>query len=389
MIAYNRTSLDNMIIRKQADEAFGAGCISPEENTKIGVNYPVYFYTPNIFICIGLFLLTTVIVAFSLGLLFLIGAGGINSVIFLLIFSALVCYGALEYTVHKRRHFRSGVDYALLWMSAGLLFTGLYLTVNNMSTTSQCIIIFTISLLFTLRFINHIMALVAYMALLAFIFNISAEPGGTTRLITPFILMTVSVACWFLCFRFYIHENFRHYRQCLNVLKVSALISFYLAGNYFVVRELSNYMFGSFQHVGERISLGWLFWILTVATPVLYISQGIWKKDHIFLWVGLLLMAATVFTVRHYYSVLPAEWAMMFGGIGIIAIAYGLIRYLKIPRYGLTSQENNNKHLLEKFQIESLVIAETFAVPAAAPAPANDFQFGGGSGGGGGAGGQY
>ena len=46
-----------MDIREQGDEAFAAGCITPEENTKIGVAYPLDFYTPNIFICFGLFLL--------------------------------------------------------------------------------------------------------------------------------------------------------------------------------------------------------------------------------------------------------------------------------------------------------------------------------------------
>ena len=389
MIAYNRTSLDNMAIRKQADEAFDAGCITPEENTKIGATYPVDFYTPNIFICVGLFLLTVVIVVFSLGLLFLITAGGSGSIAPLLIFSFVVCYIALEYTVRDRLHYRSGVDYALLWTSAALLCAGIFMSVNIMSTTSLCIIIFIISLLLAIRYANFLMALVAYTALLAFIVSIAKQPGGIAQGVTPFIIMAVSVAGWFLSVRFYSHERCKHYRQCLTAIKVATLVSFYLAGNYWVVRELSIYLFGPSQHVGGSISMGWFFWMLTVATPLFYLYQGIRKKDSILLWTGLPLIAATVFTVRHYYSVLPAEWAMILGGIVIIAVAYGLIRYLNTPRHGFTSQESSNKHLLEKLQIESLLIAETFAAPSAAPAPANDFQFGGGSGGGAGAGGQY
>jgi hypothetical protein len=231
VIAYNRTSLDNMTIRKQAEEAFEAGCITPEENTKIGATYPIDFYTPNIFISVGLFLLTVVIAACSLGLFMLAIAGGSGSLATLLIFSGLVCYGALEYVIYKRRHFRSGVDSALLWMSAGLLYAGLYVTFNNMSTTSQCITIFTISLLFTLRFANNIMALLAYTALLAFIINIAAELNRTVQLVTPFIIMAVSVASRFISVRFYNHERYRHYRQCLTVIKVATLSSFYLAGN--------------------------------------------------------------------------------------------------------------------------------------------------------------
>jgi hypothetical protein len=389
MIAYNRTGLDNMTIRKQAKEAFAAGCITDEENTKIGDSYPVNFYSPNIFICVGLFLLTIVIIACSLGLFLLSDMGNRGAFASLLIFFSLICYAALEYIVYKRRHFRSGVDYALLWMSAGLLYTGLYFAVNNLSGISQCITIFTIGLLFTLRFANNVMALLAYTALLAFTINIAAELNRTVQLVTPFIIMTVSVATGYLSDRFHDRKTYRHYRQCLTVIKAASLTSFYLAGNYFVVSELGSYVFGPSQEAGGGISMGWLFWILTLATPFLYIYRGIQKKDSIFLWTGLALIACSIFTIRYYYHLLPVEWAMLFGGIGIVAIVYGLIRYLRTARHGFTSLESSNKHLLENLHIESLVIAETFAASAEAPAAANDFQFGGGSGGGGGAGGQY
>src|SRR5258705_10019552 len=99
----------------------------------------------------------------------LVNGGSYESFSILLIFFGLVCYGALEYVVHKRKHFRSGVDYALIWMSAELLYGGFYFSVNNMSTASQYIAACTISIFFTLRFANNIMVLIAYASLLAFI----------------------------------------------------------------------------------------------------------------------------------------------------------------------------------------------------------------------------
>ncbi|HEY4966314.1 MAG TPA: hypothetical protein VII28_07935 [Puia sp.] len=389
MIVYNRTSLDNMTIRNQAHEAFDAGCISPEENKKISDTHPVNFYTPNIFICIGLFLLTVVIAAFSLGLFFLIIESGIRSFVPPMIFSFLVCYVVLEYIVSQRRHFRSGVDYALLWMSAAFLCAGIYMSVDHMSAIFLSFTFGMIGILFTLRFANFIMAAVVYGALLAFIVNIAAELGRTAQVVTPFIIMGVSVAGWFLSVRLYHRDSLRHYRQSLTVIQAATGISFYLAGNYYIVSELGNYMFGSSQPEGAGISMGWFFWMFTVVTPLFYIYQGIRKKDSIFLWTGLALTAATVFTIRHYYSVLPAEWAMIVGGIVIIAISYGLTTYLKTARKGFTSRERSNKQVLENLNLESLVIAETFAGSPVAPAPNNDFQFGGGTGGGGGAGGQY
>ena len=388
MIAYNQKSLDNLSVRDQVKDALDAGCISVEENTRISAAYPVDFYTPNFFICIGLFVLTAIIVSCSLGFFILINSGSEDALNILIIFFGLICYGALEFTVHKFRHFRSGVDYALLWMSAGLLFAGIYMAVSNMSVAFQCITVCSISLFFALRFANHLMALIAYLASLIWIIDISTELARPYQQLLPFIIMAVSIATCFISFRLYHVNKCRHYRECLANIKVGSLVSFYLAGNYFAVSEMNNAIFSQNGNT-ENISMAWLFWILTVATPLFYIYRGVRKKDHLFIWTGLGLVAATVFTIRYYYHVMPVEWALISGGIVMIAIAYGLIRYLKTPRHGFTSQEGSSKNLLEKLHLESLVIAETFGGPSAVKTPSNDFQFGGGSGGGGGAGGQF
>ena len=343
---------------------------------------------PNFFICIGLFVLTTIITCCSLGFFILINGSSEDSLNVLIIFFGLICYGALEYTIYKFRHFRSGVDYALLWMSAVLLFAGIYLAVNNMSVGIQCITVCAISLFFALRFANHLMALIAYLALLTWIVHIGTNIARPYQPLLPFIIMAVSIVICLLSFRLYTINKCRHYRECLANIKVASLVSFYVAGNYFAVSEMNN---AFFSHDGNtaNLSMAWLFWILTIAIPLFYIYRGIQKKDHLFMWTGLGLVAATAFTIRYYYHVLPVEWALISGGIVMIAIAYGLIRYLKIPRHGFTSQEGSSKHLLENLHLESLVIAETFGGASAANAPSNDFQFGGGSGGGGGAGGQF
>lgn len=386
MIAYSQKNLDHLSVRDQARDALDAGCISAEENARIRTAYPVDFYTPNFFICIGLFVLTTIIALCSFGFFILINSRSEDSLNVLTIFFGLICYGALELTVYKFRHFRSGVDYALLWMSAGLLFAGIYMAVNNMSVAFQCITVCLISLFFTLRFANHLMALIACIALFTWIINTGTRPDESYQRLLPFIIMAVSTAVGFLAFSLYDVKKCRHYRECLANIKVASLVSFYLAGNYFAVSEMNHSIF---SHNTENISMAWLFWLLTVSTPLFYIYRGVRKKDHLFIWTGLGLVAATVLTIRYYYHVMPVEWALISGGLVMIFIAYVLIRYLKTPRYGFTSMESNNKHLLENLHIESLIITETFGGSSVAKAPPNDFQFGGGSGGGGGAGGQF
>jgi hypothetical protein len=103
--------------------------------------------------------------------------------------------------------------------------------------------------------------------------------------------------------------------------------------------------------------------------------------------VGLLLVAAIVFTLRYYYHLLPAETAMVTGGIIFIVMAYALIKYLHEPKYGFTYKEQDDKFFMDKLTVESLVIAQTFSAPQL-PTDTGT-QFGGGSGGGGGASGEF
>ena len=387
MIAYNRTGLDNRVVGEQAAEALAKGCITLEEYTQIGTGYPVSFYTPNGYIRIGLFLLTVVIAAFSLGLLGLMSISGSHGFGGLLIFFGLVSYGVLEYMVAGKKHFRSGVDDALLWMSVGLLYAGLELSIEHMTVTAEFVVAFSLAFYGVLRFADGVLTLVAYGALLGIIFNMGMGSEETGGIVMFFILMGCSVGVYWLCIALYLKRGCRHYRPCLMILRAACLVGFYAAGNYFVVREMGSYRWDPAAQPGGSVPLGWLFWILTVGTPLFYVYRGVRKKDVVFLWVGLALIAAAVFTIRQYYHVLPAELAMVVGGILLIGGVYVAINYLRTPRHGLTYAEINDKHFIQNLHIESLVIAETFAAPAA-PA-ADGHSFGGGSGGGGGAGGEF
>jgi membrane protein YdbS with pleckstrin-like domain len=115
---------------------------------------------------------------------------------------------------------------------------------------------------------------------------------------------------------------------------------------------------------------------------LVYLTLGIFKKDSILLRVGLILIAAIVFTVRYYYSILDAEILMIAGGATMILLAWLLTRYLQTPKFGFSSEEGDSKNVMDKLHIESLILAETFSQQ---PSAGDDQQFGGGDFGGGGA----
>ncbi len=383
MIAYNKLWLDNVQLQQQAGREFDEHCISKEENEAINQKYAVGFYMPNPFVRIGLFVLTVIIAAFTLGLFSLLFlSGGVESFGALSVVFGVITYAALELMV-TRKHYKSGVDDALLWMAATFIVGGINASAN-VPPLANAWIIFLIALFLSLRFINVLMGAAACIALTAIVFYSYIKFGDVAKATTPFLIMIVCSLIYWLSKKLLRMEQWRHYNNCLTMASITALVCFYIAGNYFIVRESSIAMFNLNLQEGQSIPLGWLFWIFTILIPPLYIFRGIQKKDAVLLRTGLLLIAAMVFTIRYYYHIASIETAMAIGGIIMIAIAYTLIKYLHEPKFGFTYLEKGDKLFIDKLQIESLVIAESFTGPSAQPAT-GDTQFGGGSGGGGGA----
>jgi hypothetical protein len=210
--------------------------------------------------------------------------------------------------------------------------------------------------------------------------------GTIAKAILPFVVMVIAFGIYVLVLNVKHETSLRHYKFCFIMLEVLSLITTYVSVNYFVVRELSVMMFDLRLPQNASITGGWFFWICTFLLPVLYIARGVQKKDHVILRTGLVLIAATVFTYKYYYTVAPVEQVMTAGGILLIIVAYVVIRYLQTPRKGITDTPAEYETLEGGLQVESLVIAETFSE---SPAPDEGFRFGGGSTGGGGATGQF
>ncbi len=385
MITYNSQWLDNRDIQQQAQEALAAGVITRPECDRIKEAYPCKFYTPNLFIRGGLFLLTLLAVACGLGLFMLMAMGGGDRAFgFILIFWGLASYAALEFFIRVRRFYRAGVDDALLWLAGGLVFGGISWLSQSLSPVLAGGIVFVLAAWGVFRYADRLMGLVGHGALIYLIFHLLTGTGylGTTLL--PFIVMAVSIVSCFLCVRLSDKASWRHYRGCLSILRMAALVSFYLSGNYYIIQHISASIHGD----AAPIALSWLWWSFTVIVPVAYLIGGVKQKDVILLWTGMALVAGAVFTIRYYHHLLSTEWAMIAGGSILVIGAYALIRYLQRPKCGFTSAAPAQIHPLQHLPIEGMIVAETFQSIAAPPINQTN-SFGGGSGGGGGASGTY
>ena len=385
MIAYNHTSLDNLLINEEALFAFEQNLISKEEGQGIEKTYPVNLYSPNFFMRIGLFLLTAVIILMVFGLLCLTMLSSSETKFGILtLVCSLATYAALEFLIHERNHYGSGIDDAMMWLSMGFMIGAVNLLNSSLSINAQVVLIFILASFFLLRFGNLLMGGLAFISFLGVVFYSLIPLGDMAKTAMPFLLMALSFFVYWLMRKYKNNNRLRHYKDCCTLIEILALILLYVAGNYFVVREVSNNMFNLNLKEGESVPGGWFFWIPTILLPLVYIFIGIQKKAIILLRTGLILVAGIVFTIRYYYHVAPLEIAMSIGGIIMILIAYFITKYLTPPKHGFTHAEPNDPQLAGLLQLESLVVTQTFH-QTTAPESAKPFDFGGGSGGGAGA----
>jgi len=384
MIAYNKEWLDNQAANDDIDEAYEIYLINAEEKKRANSLFPVGFYSPNYFIRAGLYILTFIIAGFSFGLICLILMSTVESIFSgLLIFFGSGAYAMLEYFVRQKHHYRSGVDDALMWIAGGCILFGIAIA-TDFNFNTMAFVVLILALYFTVRFADILMAGLAVIAFVSLFFHNYTQFGNLAKATTPFVMMILAGMIYFVAKRNEKNTGLKHYALCNMMVQIVSLLLFYAAGNYFIMREASDAMFELNLQPGQTILYGWLFWILTFLVPFLYIGWGVKTKDPVLLRIGLLLVAAIVFTVRYYHSVWPIEIVMLFGGIVLVSIAYILPRWLSKPRMGFTSEELRGKFIMDKLNVETLVITETFGSTAKP-----DTGFGGGSFGGGGSSGEF
>lgn len=378
-MGYNMVSFKNRLIIQESEEAFAQQLITEAELQEIKRKYPVGYYSPNFIIRIGMFLVTPVVLLFSLGLLGLIFLSDMgNQLNFLMLFFSLLGFIVLEYFTKVKHHYQSGVDDALLYASALTFYFALVqlFDAGEIACSSLAVFIcgFTV-----IRYKDRVMTVLMCCSAAVLLFFLLAEMSFIPIHIIPFIVMLFGYGLYrFVQYQQYTTTDIFH--GCGFTAQVTALFIFYLSGNYFVVDQANQ----SFFNVYTMPWFHWIFWLHTIFIPVVYCFLGIRRKNRQLLIVGLLLIAVAVFSVRHYYPLVPIEWVLLSIGSVLIMASLLLHRFFRNPVYGISLAEQSSGSDIHN--LESLIIAETF--PAEIPAQQNT-TFGGGSFGGGGSSGSY
>ncbi len=381
MIAYNRNWLDARLTREQAKEWQVRGLLTAAQEKTVAERYKPDFYSPNVFVRIGLAIFT---------LILMLALAGLAAVIFepdrepgmalFCLFWGVLWLCLLEFwSVRTARHYGSGIDDMLLYggLTAVISGTGLLLPYNT-PTLVYCLVALPFLVVAAIRYADRLVAAAAFICALLIILLTVKEIPSLALYLLPFAGMAFSALAYRFARRGGERYTWRYWFGVLAVVETLALVTFYVSGNYWVVQQA-----GLELYQLEQAPMAWFFWAFTFAVPAIYITLGLRLKDRLLLDIGLALIAAAVFTFRYYFHVLPLTWAAVMAGAVMFVFAFFAIRYLRKHPGAFTFDTGAEKSLLQ--EIEEQLVEQTIASQPG-PTPVKQEGFGGGQFGGGGAG---
>lgn len=390
MKAYNPQWSANDSTQQTAQKWFRKGFLSQEQLSEVQKSYPLDYYNPSGFLKVGLFIFTILAASFSISVmsLFFIAPFESNYQLAIIIESIVIGIAftfVLESLIKSRKLYHSGIDNALLYMALGAFCTAIYLIFEQAHppTWLFLLIFLPFFIVSVIRYADLVVCCITFFLTLSVLTSLAlTSTWGKTFL--PFIIMIFSVSVYFLVKQLSKRNDYLYYEQCLGIAKTLSLVSFYLGGNYWVVREGNAIINDLSGAVSPQIAFAPMFYFFTLVIPLAYIFFGLRNRDRLILIIGMLASGFSVFTYRYYFGFLPTEIALTASGILFIALSGGLIYYLKEVKNGFTYQPEDER---EGMNLEALLMSQV--VQSKIPQHGDTFWFGGGDTAGGGAGGEY
>lgn len=380
-IAYNNTELEKKKIVSNAESLYKSKLIGVEQWNEICEAYSTNLYTPNLFMRVLFFILSYIgfaTVSMPFGLAFSsLGSEGFQ-VLFIVLGIALLVLTE-KFLIQKNHHYLSGISEAGLF--TGISFLSMGILMNG--PENRFIYPIFLGIIFGLaafRYLNRVALVIAVGLWAWFIFEILTSIGGYAEAFIPFVLMLYFATLYFRTLQVEKKETSIIFDDFYLILKSISLTCFYVAGNYFVVRELSVNLMGLELAEGEDIPFAFLFYAFTFIIPLGYMYWGVKKKSILFIRIGLMLTVLSVITFKYYFSLGAPVVTITIAGALLIAIALLLFNYLKKSRNGFT-RENIILNSSHSKDLTAFIASQTLGGDVTETSNTNSFgggQFGGG-----------
>lgn len=388
MIAYDENKLTNIALLEETDTFLNAGFITQEQAECIKNNSPVFKSHNNLLLRLAFFILGSLLYASICGTISIIGMQiGESYFHFCFYLFAIIGWAGTEFLA-RENYKNYGIDDAFILGS--LLNLGIAIGFNSDQFEVIISILLAIaSFLLYKRFMHHISLLIFCLATSATFFYTLLELGTIGKTILPFATLLLGTTFYFFTKRKLTRLEIIFYHKGLILANSFCLFLIYLSCNYFVVRELSAALLGTQVEPNQDIPFSLFFYTFTVSIPIIYLILALKTKDRILLWIAVLCVALSIFTIRYYYSVFPIEIAITLGGFLLFIIAYFSIQKLKNKTSGITFEVDKLTHKKDLINAEALVAVATFGIKPETKIEESPIKFGGGDYSGGGASGNF
>ncbi|MFN7100576.1 MAG: hypothetical protein ACK4M4_09405, partial [Flavobacterium sp.] len=334
MIVHDKILLQNKYLLEEAKALQDAGFICKEQYSNIKKELADFKSNHNwllrvAFLLLGSFLYSSICGFFALSILQVTGEH--FDVLFFVF--ALIGLAGTEFFA-RQKYFGHGLDDAFiigfqicLAATIGIITSGDEFLIAIAVTTSAT--------LCYLRYLHRSMLLLTCIAATASVFYGILNLGAEIAAVLPFVSMVFALLL-FLFWSKKLQYTSTFYKFDVNLIRYYSCLLFYLSGNYMLVRELSIVLLEQAINPGQDITLAWFFYIFTFIVPVGYIYQALQQKNKIILWLGLSALAFSIYSIRFYYSVLPLELVLTFGGLFLFGVTFYLIKKLQNQTTGIT-----------------------------------------------------
>ncbi|MBC5862733.1 hypothetical protein [Flavobacterium turcicum] len=387
MIAHDKILLQNKYLLEEAKALQDTGFISKEHHSNIKIELADFKSNHNLllriaFLLLGSFLYSSICGFFALSILQVTGE---HLEVLFFVF-ALIGLAGTEFFA-RQNYFGHGLDDAFmigfqicLAATIGIITSGDEFLIAIVVTTSAAFCY--------LRYLHRSMLLLACVAATASIFYGMLNLGTEIAAILPIVSMVFALLL-FLLWNKKLQHTSTFYKFDLDLIRYYSYLLFYLSGNYLVVRELSVVLLEQTIKPGQDIPFAWFFYLFTFIIPFGYIYQGLQQKNKILLWLGLSALAFSIYSIRFYYSVLPLELVLTFGGLFLFGVTYYLIKKLQNQTTGITFKPDRFSNSTPFQAAEIIVSTQLGGAQSNQQTTDSPMEFGGGGYSGGGASGEY
>jgi hypothetical protein len=363
MIAYNPYWLEALGISRQAKRLLNRNQISAEQHKIINAAFTTPLYTPKAIERVFLFFFTSICIAGAFQLTEQIIGSVEDEVLYSLMAAlGLICLASLELLIRFRKVYQSGVDDALLY---GGLILILYAVAGYVDSTGRdlqlgvlCTIALPLLTIAAIRYVDRVCTAAAFACLTAIVILLQKKYAGGDVLLSAGTML-FSSGVYFVGRRMKTRRHLASWLPCIDALVISSLFAFYLAGNSFIARTITNPAMHATIDGVHTLSTTGFYYAFTLICPLCYVVIGLAYRDRILLRVGLLVEVISLVTLRYYAHTMPLEHTFIILGVSLIMISAVAFQLLKSNKKGFTHEK---VHLLlpENVPTDALVLLDRF-----------------------------